>query len=94
MQRHWPAKGTRVTIVSWGNRQSRVTPPWVSKTQRIKCRVEDTAQWLGVFLTHARLWFDAQYLKEKEVEFNLRANSYVVGGEREKNGICSSSKLQ
>lgn len=62
----------------------------MSKTQRIKYRVEDTAQWLGVFVTHARLWFDAQCLKEKEVEFNLRANSYVAGGEREKNGICTA----
>lgn len=92
MQRRWQAKGIWAASDSWRNSQSRVGSPWPLKTQKLTSKAEDTAQWWGVCFTHSWLCSDAQCIKGKETEFNLRANS-CVSRER-KSGICSSFRTQ
>lgn len=95
MQRGWQAKSI------WAARDSGETGRAglglafsdCLRLKKIKYKGEGTAQWRSVCLTHTGLCFDAQCLKGKEIEFNLRANS-CVSGEREKHGICSSFKVQ
>lgn len=92
MQRRWQAKGIWAASDSWRNSQNRVGSPWPPKTQKLMSKAEDTAQWWGVCFTHLWLCSDAQCVKGKETEFNLRANSCVSG--EKKSGICSSFRTQ
>lgn len=91
-----PATGIWVASDSWGNRQSRVAPPWVSKTQKIKyVRSWGYSSVAGCLPNKHKALIWCPMLKRKGNKSLTSGLPLMLLEKREKKkGICNSSKLQ